>query len=553
MVALRTDPYICIQAATGAGKTIFFSELIKRLLNEWPSMRIAVLAHRRELVQQAKDKLLQVWPDAPIGIACASTGEKTNLEQPVTIGSPQTLSNRIETVEAPFDLVIVDEVHRLPPKNKESQYGELLNSLRSLYPKLRMIGVTATPFRLNHGYIYGKECRPGSENWFEKLHYKIGINDLQKQGFLCGYRAKAAANISSDLSRVKTTGGDYNLGALSEMMGREVHIGSAVKAFQKYGEDRHHIVVFAVSIDHAEKLHEAFKSAGYTAGIVHSKMPVGQRDMMLKEFEAGRMRFIVNVGILTEGWDSTAIDCILLCRPTKSSALYAQMVGRGLRIHPNKEDVLILDLTGNCMQHGDPDSPKVVVPGKPVEDMDEPIQKKCPNCDELVAAGKMECPSCGYAWEPEPVEELNESVEMTTVQFGNQKAAPFAFEIDDVYVEDYTSKKGNRMLKLSMVNSSFLSRKAVNVFLLFDPDAHPYAIGKARSTWTELVGNRPPESTDEAMARYDELLSVIPSKIQVVEDGNFYKVHSWGPSSIDEQIPYIEPNTQQLEEDLIPF
>jgi len=321
---------------------------------------------------------------------------------------------------------------------------------------------------------------------------------------------------------------------LSDMMSKEIHVGSAVNAYQRYGENRKHVVVFAVTIDHAEKLMDAFKSAGFKTGIVHSKMPIKHRDMMLKSFEAGDLHVMINVGILVEGWDSTAVDCIIMCRPTKSPALYVQMTGRGLRLHQGKADVLILDLANNCLTHGDPDDPKVEIPQRKSLIEKKTAQKKCPNCSELVRYGDMECPECGYIWEPEPVTENNRSVSMKNIAFGSSKPDPFPFTVNDHFVEDYTSKKGNRMVKLSIVDTTYLSPKTVNEFLLFDPDAHEFAQKKARALWIKLVGNRPPESTEEAIFRADELLEVIPWRVQVVEDGQWLKVHSWTPPEDDE-------------------
>lgn len=338
--AMCSDRYVLLQAATGAGKTILFSDLIRRFLKDY-QMRIAVLAHRRELITQVSDKLRKVWPDAPIGLACASVTNDVDTDAPVVIGSIQTLSRRLGKT-SPFDLVIIDEAHRLPPRNQKSQYRTFLTRMEEHYPGLRVLGVTATPYRLGVGYIYGNLCKPGVENWFPDLHYKVGIGTLMDAGYICGIRAKEAENIEAELAGIRTSGGEYNISDLSDLMSREVHVGSAVKAYQQYGEDRRHVVVFCVTIEHAEKLLEAYREAGYTAGCVHSGMTLEERDRTLADYESGRIRILTNVGVLQEGWDSPQTDCIMLCRPTKSPALYVQQIGRALRIHPGKEDMLIL-------------------------------------------------------------------------------------------------------------------------------------------------------------------------------------------------------------------
>lgn len=277
-----------------------------------------------------------------MGIACAGLSSHVNMSRPVVIGSIQTVGNRLRRSADvfPFHMIIIDEVHRLPPRNMESQYQTFLETMEDRFPELRVLGVTATPYRLGHGSIHGMECKAANQNWFSKLHFRIGIRDLQEEGYLCGIRAKEAVDIRDELKTLSTSNGEYNLGELSELMSREVHIGSAVKVYENYGENRQHVVVFCVTIEHARRVMEAFQKAGHSTGCIHSKMNPAGRDTVLSAFESGKIRILTNVGILTEGWDSPAVDCVLMCRPTRSPALYVQMIGRGTRIHPTKEDVL---------------------------------------------------------------------------------------------------------------------------------------------------------------------------------------------------------------------
>lgn len=535
MGAIPTDQFILIMAATGAGKTIYFSELCRQLLTQWPHLRIAILAHRGLLVEQAKDKLLKVWPEAKIGIACASAGSKKDTESPVTIGTIQTLINHTATI-APFDLIIIDEAHRLQPMNKKSQYQEFLKTMIRYNPAVRVLGVTATPYRLGHGYVYGKVCRPDNENWFPALNYRIGISDLQKQGYLCGYRAKEAKNISSDLNRVKVSG-DFNISELSEVMSRTEHVGSAVNTVEQYAKDRKRIVVFCVTIEHAEKVAEAFKSADHRAMAIHSEMPGGQREMIMREFEAGRLRILVNVGVLTEGWDSPAVDCILLCRPTKSAALYVQMCGRGLRPFPGKEDVLILDLSNNCSEHGDPDNPRIPIPGRAGKA--DPILKVCPKCFELIPVGAKECRACGYVY-PVEIKEQNGTVEMRSVQW-SRAPAPKVMEVLEKNFKEYTSKAGNRMMRLSLTCQPSDSIQSVWVNEFFDFDGNnEWANGKAKRLWEGLTGTIPPESVEEAEWRAEELLINVPLRVEVMMKNKWWTVSRWGvaPWNCGDEVPF---------------
>ena len=184
MTAMQTDRYILCQAATGAGKTILFSAIIRHCMEHF-KMRIGILAHREILVRQAQDKLLKVWPEGGdrIGLACSSVSHDVQLWRPVIIGSPQTLANRLDAMPS-LNMVIIDEAHRLPPRNEKSQYQKLLFAMEERYPKLRVIGFTATPYRLGHGYVFGEQCRPGKENWFGDLHCQVSIAELQSGGYL---------------------------------------------------------------------------------------------------------------------------------------------------------------------------------------------------------------------------------------------------------------------------------------------------------------------------------------------------------------------------------
>lgn len=245
LAALRQDRYVLLQAATGAGKTILFSALIRHCVERF-GMRVGILAHREVLVRQAYEKLLHVWPEgeASVGFACKSVSQKVDLEKPVLIASPQTLISLADEM-SPLHLLIIDECHRVPPKKEKSQYKSLIRQMETLDPKLHVLGVTATPFRLGHGFIYGDQCRKNAENWWRNLHFRIGMTSLQQKGFLVPLHAKEAENIDADLSRVRTEKGEYNTKELAGVMEQDEHVGSAVSACHTYAQDRTHIVVFA--------------------------------------------------------------------------------------------------------------------------------------------------------------------------------------------------------------------------------------------------------------------------------------------------------------------
>ena len=512
--ALQKDKYVLLQAATGAGKTIMFSELIKKYMTAY-QMRIGVLAHRQELVIQAYDKLLKVWPEAyfKVGKACAALGRVEN-QRPVVIGSIQTMARQIKN--KPFNLLIIDEAHRIPALNKDSQYINFIKACEKLYPDLRILGVTATPYRLGHGYIFGGQKRADKENLFKDLAYQISLNDLIRDGFLVPIRAKEAVDIAGALAKLKVTAGDYNQGELNNVMTKEVHVNSAVKAYEQYGENRQSVVVFAVSIEHAELLAGVFSKNGHPAAAVHSEMPDDLRRKNLKKFEEGYLKILVNVGVLTEGWDSPKVDLIMLCRPTKAPALFVQMVGRGTRLYPGKKDLLVLDLSGNFKQHGDPANPTVTW-GQGGGQAEAPL-KACPACAEFVHAAKMVCPVCTYNWPPpefvEPEELQLREINFTPPPQGLARVLHWQ-------LETYLSQRGHYLLSL---NLKCRPGGLVTHYLDLEGRTGFYAKMKARALWWQLAKDKyapVPESLAEALNRQSEL--EIPEFIKVEKQGKYKK------------------------------
>lgn len=546
--AFQTQKSVLLEAACGAGKTILFSAIIKHYMERYSQMRIAVLAHRETLVKQARDKLLKVWPEGAekIGLACKSACSEVELEKPVIVASPQTLARRMGSM-SPVQLVIVDEVHRLPPADRESQYGTLIGRMREYYPEMRLLGVTATPYRLNHGYIYGTECRHPEQNWFSGLCCRVGIYDLQAQGYLVPLKLYVADE--PDLSDVGTSStGDYNLDELANAMSKAVHVNSAVEAVRRYASDREHIVVFGVTIEHAEILRDVFREAGYSAVAVHSKMPKAERDAALDAFDRGDVQIVCNVGVLTEGWDCTSVDCMVMCRPTKSAALYCQMAGRGLRLHEGKTDCLMLDLSGNYAEHGRPEEPKVKK-GRDVE-----TGRKCPECGFVNKPGAMVCEACGYEW-PEPEPQYQEcphcrfSFPATALLCPNcgkirsQKASTELHEVgrnedrlprmvdivsEPVVNPDFVSKKGNAMIEVSLLVSEGSSLPfQVRDFIDIEGFGGEWSRCNAQRKWMRLANTPPPRSLAEAKERIGELS--FPPRVLVKKDktGKYWNVAGW--------------------------
>lgn len=339
------DPML-ICAPTGAGKTVIFAELCRRLLADYPGVSILVLAHRKELIEQTVDKLTTLWPEAPVGVYAASLGRRETAQ--ITVASRDTVASKIDDL-GHITFLIIDEAHRVSVKD-EGRYRTIINTLKSKYADLVVIGFTATPYRLGQGKIYG----PGK--LFGDMAYQIGLRTLIDAGHLVDYRFPVVAEsavINTD--GIATIGGDFDEGELAERATADGMVKAAIDNWQEHGSDRKSSVFFCVSILHAEMVSEELLRRGILCPVVTGMTPMSERAAALASFGSGEFPAIVNVGVLTEGWDCPRCDCVVLLRPTQSASLYVQMAGRGLRTFDGKADCLIMDFGGNVQRLGKPE------------------------------------------------------------------------------------------------------------------------------------------------------------------------------------------------------
>ena len=386
--------YPLIELPTGAGKTVVFCELIKRLFSDCPDLMVLVLAHRKELLTQAAQKMIAVWPEAPIGTFCA--GLNARQIAPITIASRGTLANCVDAFPR-IDLVVVDECHNVSPDD-ETQYRGIINRLKTKNPSLMVIGFTATPYRRKQGKIYGS----GDQHLFAGIAYRAPIRELIDQGYLCPVVSpRLSSDHSLDTSSIKITAGDYNVGQMEKVALQEDLIRQALDDWQQHAKDRQATVFFCVSIAHAEAVSDALRERGIIAPVIHgntSRTPSFVRERHLKDFDEGRLNHLCNVGVLTEGWDCPRLDCIVLLRATRSVGLYLQIVGRGLRKHPNKTNTLVLDFGGNIDRFGPIDEAKPVTRRKKID-----RTKDCPKCGTILGVLARTCPNCFEVFQLPPM------------------------------------------------------------------------------------------------------------------------------------------------------
>ncbi len=367
--------YHLLQAPVGWGKTIFSSALMAKAVNEWGA-KCLFLAHLKELVVQTVEKFNVVAPDLDCGVVMG-TDKKIH---DVTVGTRQTVEKNLDLF-GEINLIIIDEVHLYGP-----QYQKIVDHFNEKNDRLRVLGVTGTPFNQKEGWIYGV-----GKIWDDPCHATT-MDQMIEIGYLSPYRYKMANEMEEELRGVKKVAGEFKESELGEMMQEEQHLGTVRYAIDQHASDRKRIMVFAVTIDHAEKLAEFL---GCSA--VHSKLHKDVWRERVDDFKNGKVRVLVNVSQLSIGFDCPEVDCIVVARPTMSPALHVQILGRGIRICEGKKDCLFLDLVGNYLRHGLPSNPKVRKPKEKQEEKEakEKESSVCPECFDVVEAGLVACPSCG--------------------------------------------------------------------------------------------------------------------------------------------------------------
>ena len=364
---------ILLVAPTGSGKTSIAAELIH--LATQRGRRIIFLAHRRELIQQCSDRLDGLRVDH--GIIQANHWRRRPYAQ-VHVASVPTLVNR--ELPKPPDIIIVDECHRA----RAASYSAIFER----YPSAIKIGLTATPIRSD-----GR----GLGNLFTSMVQCPSIGALTEQGYLVPTRVFAPSR--PDLQGVKKTGGDYNQGGIQKAMDRPTITGDIVSHWLRLAENRI-TVLFAAGIEHSLHLRDAFRAAGVAAEHLDGETPAEERDRLLADLAAGRIRVLCSVGVLTEGWDCPVVSCAILSCPTASTGRFLQMAGRILRPAPGKINALLLDHAGCTLAHGlvDEDREWTLDVDRPLKSrlkIDTSLPKVCPDCFEVVPIQTRVC-ECGY-------------------------------------------------------------------------------------------------------------------------------------------------------------
>lgn len=373
-------------APTGCGKTIMLSAVAGDLL-AGGAAKACVLAHRDELTEQNRTKFGRVNP--AISTTVVDAKEKSWAGQ-VTFAMVPTLARPANLEAMPvLDLLVIDEAHHAAADT----YRRIIDRARDCNPGLKLYGVTATPNRGD---------RKGLRAVFSNVADQIRIGELVGSGHLVPPRTFVIdVGVQDQLRMVRRTADDFDMTEVDAIMNRSPVTDAVIRHWQEKANDRQ-TVVFCSTVDHATNVTAAFNDAGITAALVTGEMPDRERRSVLARYAAGGCRVVVNVAVLTEGWDHPPTSCVVLLRPSSFKCTMIQMVGRGLRTidpqeHPGvvKTDCIVLDFGTSSLLHGSLEQ-DVDLTGREADG--EAPTKTCPECGAIVPLGVPECPLCGHSF-----------------------------------------------------------------------------------------------------------------------------------------------------------
>ncbi|HCG8134083.1 DEAD/DEAH box helicase family protein [Vibrio parahaemolyticus] len=357
---------------TGAGKSLVIAELARLAKG-----RVLVMAHVKELVEQNHAKYEGYGLKG--AIFSAGLGRKET-DQQVVFASVQSVVRNLDSFKNQFSLLVIDECHRVPD-DKNSSYQKVITHLRELNPGIKVLGLTATPYRLGMGWIYQYhtrgQVRTEESRFFRDCIFELPIRYLLDENFLTPARMMDAPVLSYDFSQLKPANtGRYKEAEMDMVIDKAKRATpQIVEQIIQYARERKGVMIFAATVRHAQEIHGLLPE-GETA-IVIGDTPTPERDAIIQAFKNREIKYLVNVSVLTTGFDAPHVDLIAILRPTESVSLYQQIVGRGLRLSEGKNECLVLDYAGNSYDLYQPEV------GDPKPD----------STSEIIT---IPCPACGF-------------------------------------------------------------------------------------------------------------------------------------------------------------
>ena len=497
----------CLVLPTGSGKSHIVAALCKDALQNWPDTRVLMLTHVKELIEQNAEKMRQHWPNAPMGIYSSALRSR-RLGEPITFAGIQSVRTRAAEI-GHIDIIIIDECHLVSHK-AEGGYRDLIDALTTINPHIRVVGLTATPYRLGHGLI------TDDTGLFSYLINPVTIEELIAKRHLAPLRSKVT-NLALSTDGVHKRGGEFIESELQKSVDTIYQNMSAVNETIRLAEDRKSWLFFCVGVNHAYNIRDELRQNGISAETITGKTPKKEREQHIEDFKAGRIKALTNANVLTTGFDHPDLDLIVMLRPTMSPSLYVQMAGRGMRPKSHTDHCLVLDFAGVVQTHG---PITAVDPGRKAGTGEAPM-KICENCNEIVPLSTKVCSSCGMAFPesgpPEKPKLHNDDI--------------MGLDASDMSVTGWTWRKhisyasGKEMLRVTYYGA--LSDKPINEYLTVKHQG--YAGEKALELFAELAVKSDAFMEGLENAGLEDAANIMnaavpPTVIRYKIDGKFHRV-----------------------------
>ena len=511
----KTAPVIVLP--TGSGKSIVIAEFARRVVEL--KRRVIVLAHRAELVDQNALELRGLAPSLDVGIYSAGLRQR-DTERDVVFAGIQSVVNRAPEFGS-RSLVMVDEAHMIGP-DETSGYRRFLNALGQCNPHLRLVGLTATPYRTSTGAVYGKDEIFGGVSYNAKLSKLIG------DGYLSPIvSCRAREEIETDSLRVKA--GEFVQRDMEAAFDVEGVTQSAVAELVAKASGRQSVMVFCAGVSHTRKVADKIAElTGDEVGVVTGEtMPI-ERSSIIDRFKARQLRWIANCDVLTTGFNARGVDCVAVLRATCSPGLFAQMCGRGLRLFEGKQDCLILDFGQNLRRHGPLDADDYGV-AKSKSGTHAAPEKKCPKCKAPAPLAAKVCEECGHEFSEDTIPKARHEASADDAPALVEQAKPTLFSVVSIRYSKHVKKKDQSVslrVDYEVTEDGAEMPQVVSEYIgigEFDWRDGFYG-SKAKSWWGKRCEHVNPVGIDNALAIANAGGLADCSAIKAVQEGRFWRI-----------------------------
>ena len=514
----KTAPVIVLP--TGSGKSIVIAELARRVVEL--NRRVIVLAHRKELLEQNASELRGLVPSLDVGIYSAGLKQR-DTDHAVVFAGIQSVVNRASEFGS-RSLVIVDEAHLVGP-DETSGYRRFLDALGQCNPNLRLVGLTATPYRTSTGAVYGRD------EIFGGVSYNAKLSKLIADGYLSPIvSCRAREEIETDSIRVQR--GEFVQRDMEAAFDVEGVTQSAVAELVAKAAGRQSIMVFCAGVSHTRKVADKIAElTGDDVGVVTGETVPLERATIIDRFKARQLRWIANCDVLTTGFNARGVDCVAVLRATCSPGLFAQMCGRGLRLFEGKQDCLILDFGQNLRRHGPLDADDYGVAKSKIGTHAAP-EKKCPECKAPAPLAAKVCEECGHEFSEDTIPKARHDASADDAPALVEQAKPTLFSVVSIRYSKHTKKKDQSVslrVDYEVTEDGAEMPQVVSEYIgIGEYDWRDGFYGsKAKSWWGKRCEHPNPVGIDNAIAIANAGGLADCSAIKAVQEGRFWKITNY--------------------------